>query len=119
MLETMKPSRKRFILAIIIFVFMIGLLFGTNPNSLPLLLLLGPFILLFLSLYLFMQLILDRFVSNLSKHARRGLSATLAALPVLLLVLQSISQLTSRDLLITVGLIALLLFYFRKTDFLV
>lgn len=95
------------------------MLFTTNPENLPLPLLMLPFILLFMALYFGSQLVLINLLPNIGRRAVRGVGVALAILPVLLLVLQSISQLTIRDLLITLGLIGLLIFYFRKTDFLV
>lgn len=114
----MSTRNKRFILLGIIVVLLNGLIFTTHPDNLPLPLLTAPFVLVFVAAYVAAQLILGYVAPNLSARAKRGLSLSVATLPVLLLVLQSIGQLTPRDLIITLGLIALLLFYFRKTDFL-
>lgn len=114
----MSIRNKRILFVGIIVVLLNLLVFITSPDNLPLPLLTAPFILIFAGLYLSLQLILERFARDLRPRTRRGLSLTIAALPVLLLLLQSIGQLTPRDLIITLGLIALLLFYFRKTDFL-
>ena len=91
---------------------------ATNPESLPLPLLIAPFALLFGALYLTSKLMLDKFFTNLNGKPLKGVAVSLAGLPVLLIILQSIGQLSIRDLLITFGLVAGLIFYFRKTDFL-
>lgn len=90
----------------------------TNPESLPLPLLVIPFLLLFAALYLTARQFLGRFSANLGERPQKIVAFTLAGLPVLLIILQSIGQLSIRDLLITLGLVAGLIFYFRKTDFL-
>lgn len=114
----MNIRNKKLILLGIIIVLLAFLFFATNPDGLPLPLLTLPFILLFSGLYLVLQLVLGHVAPDLRPQARRALSISIAALPPLLLLLQSIGQLTPRDLFITLGLISLLLFYFRKTDFL-
>lgn len=115
----MKHISKRETIILIMLGMLFLLLVSTDPEHLPLPLLISPFILLFSVFYLSIKILLDRFWPNLGIRPRQGLSLSLAALPVLMLVLQSISQLTIRDLLITAGLISLLMFYFRKIDFLV
>lgn len=114
----MKIANKKLTSISVLTVLLVFLLLSTSPDSLPLPLVITPFILIFAILYLFTRLLLDGYAPNLGTRAKRGLSLIIAALPVLLLILQSISQLTARDLLITLGLILLLLFYFRKIDFL-
>lgn len=104
---------------IIIFVFMAIFLFGTDPNSLPLPLIIAPFVLLFLVLYIIAQVLVRRFLPKTKRSLRRGLGIIVAGLPVMLLVLESIGQLTARDFFIVIGLISLLVYYFRKTDFLI
>lgn len=110
-------SKRRIYLGTII-VLLTLLLFMTNPDTLPLPMLTVPFILLFFGFYLCLQLLLEHIAPNLGQRKRKGLSLAVAVLPVLLLVLKSIGQLTPRDFFITVGLFTFLLFYFRKADFL-
>ncbi len=114
----MSTKNKQILLMGTIVILLNLMFFMTTPESLPLPFLTAPFVLLFAGLYLSMQLVLANIARNLRPKTGRGLSLAIAALPVLLLLLQSIGQLTPRDFVITVGLIAGLLFYFRKTDFL-
>lgn len=90
----------------------------TNPETLPLPLLTIPFILVFAALYMTVGLLLKKYFSNLRGKSPQAVALTLSGLPVLLIILQSIGQLSIRDLLIIVTLIVGLIFYFRKTDFL-
>lgn len=90
----------------------------TNPELLPLPLLVAPFILLAASLYMSARLGLRLLVPNLTKARQRLIAMLLAGLPTLLLVLASIKQLTVRDSAIVVGLLVLLVFYLRRIDFL-
>ena len=91
---------------------------ATNPDSLPLPLLTIPFLLVFVALYLTVGRLLRRYFYNLRDKPLKGVAVALAGLPVLLIILQSVGQLSIRDLLIIVGLILGLVFYFRKADFL-
>jgi hypothetical protein len=115
----MNKYYKSTIHIIIIFVFIIVFLLGTNPNVLPLPLLVIPFLSVFILLYAVCGLFLTKFIPALSQRPRRVLSGVVAALPVMLVLLQSIGQLTLRDFVIVTTLITLLMFYFRKIDFLV
>lgn len=97
----------------------LGLLFGvTNPENLPV----AIFILVFLVLYgLSYSLIalLGLGAHNVGlirwEHKKIERTAAFAAvLPVFLLVLQSIGQLTARDVLLAVGLFGLLFMYISR-----
>lgn len=114
----LKDTYKRPLYTVLLFVSLPVFMLITNPESLPLPLLVIPFLLLFAALYLTVKLLLDRYFSNLYGRPLKGVAFTLAGLPVLLIILQSIGQLSIRDLLITLGLVLGLIFYFRKTDFL-
>lgn len=89
----------------------------TSPNHLPLPLIMVPFILIFLILFYIVRQIGSL---NRDGHRRQRLmrAGILAAIPVLLLVLQSIHQLTIKDVLITGGLVLLATYYLNKADFL-
>lgn len=90
----------------------------TNPETLPLPLLILPFVLLFVALYKTAQAVLSMLFKGLSRRRVRLMSGIIALLPTLLLILASIQQLTIRDIAIVVGLIILLTFYMRRIDFL-
>ena len=114
----MNRTKRLLLLTILLYAAIPALLLLTSPDNLPLPLLVLPFLLLFIALYMTSQLITGKFFSHLKTGVRRGLAISLAALPTLLLVLQSVGQLTIRDSLITVGLVVILIVYFKKTDFL-
>lgn len=90
----------------------------TNPQEIPLPLLILPFVLLYLSLYFSVKLVLERFSRQQQFKLRSSIAATLAGLPVMLVVLQSTGQLSVSDLLIVLGLMVGTVFYFRKAGFL-
>jgi hypothetical protein len=89
------------------------LLGATQPTKLPSFVLIVPFLLMFCALALGISLIIAWRSSKLTaKNVRIG--ALGAALPILLLVLQSIGQLTVRDVLIIVVLFVLAYFYVAR-----
>lgn len=85
------------------------LLFFTSPTELAIPILITPFLLLFVSLFLILQIILERLARNSPHNARTALIVT--CLPILLLALQSVGQLTLRDVL-TVGLLFLVGYFY-------
>jgi phosphoglycerol transferase MdoB-like AlkP superfamily enzyme len=96
-----------------------GLVFFTltNPARLPLVLLVLPFMWLFTVIFWSVWLLLG-LSTVLSPTRRRVLIAgATAMLPSLLLVFQSIHQLTARDVLLTVAFIGLAVFYVSRADF--
>ncbi|MDZ7744338.1 MAG: hypothetical protein U5K77_01075 [Candidatus Saccharibacteria bacterium] len=99
-------------------VMLLGIITLSNPNNVPLPLLILPFLLVFFIVYQIFSSILYRWFPNISRQFRGWLAIVSAILPVLLLILQSIGQLSVRDLLITLGLLGGLTFYFKKTDLL-
>lgn len=90
----------------------------TNPENLPIPLLVVPFLLLYATLYMSARLSMKYLVPNLTKGRTRLIATLIASLPTLLLVLASIKQLTIRDTAIVVGLLVFLVFYLRRMDFL-
>jgi hypothetical protein len=84
----------------------------TNPRDLPSSLLMAPFILLFIILLLSIVLILRPY--NLARAKRLRLASTIAGFPVLLLVLQSLGQLTVRDALAMSALFGMVYFYISR-----
>lgn len=110
----MKKMAVPIVLYLLFFVF----LFSTDPNKLSVGWLLVPFVLLFGALFSTVSLLQQR------KHGqKRGLGKTvatavvLAAIPTFLLLLDSINQLTLRDVLIFVIFSVLVLFYIRRLKF--
>jgi hypothetical protein len=98
---------------IILFLYLLlgAVLITTNPRSLPLALLVAPFVILATALYLTISLILRMMWPRLSRPKRLFYSACLAGLPTFLLILNSVNQLTWRDVLLVVILTLFLFFY--------
>lgn len=85
-------------------------LFVTNPETVPPVLLIVPFVLLFISIAGFVPLLLGR----LAGRRVTKVGAVVAAVPVVLLVLQSLGQLTVRDMLAVVVLVSVAYFYISR-----
>ena len=88
----------------------------TDPDKLPLPFLIFPFIWLFISIGFTMYLLL-KLRTGAGKRQAGAVALLLASVPVLLLVFQSIHQLTIRDVLISVGLAGIAAFYLLRADF--
>lgn len=110
---------KRFrslIIGIVSFVLLLLFLLITNPHKSPLIVLLIPFILLFVSLYntiLFLLNLVGR-GGKVVKHAR-PIAIILGLEPVLLLLLASINQLTLGDFILSLVLIGGLAWYLSRS----
>jgi hypothetical protein len=91
------------------------LLFTTvDPNRVPSFMLVLPFILLFILLVSFISF----FLQQQGVDGKKGIkiAALCSCLPMLLLVLQSIGQLTMRDVLVVLLLFGLSFFYISKAS---
>ncbi len=102
--------------------YIVGPLFilTTNPDDLPLLLLLMPFVFLFATVFVTVLLIGRKlgFLKGIDDRRQYALTALIAAIPMLLAVFQSLHQLSIRDVIIAVGLIVGMIFYISRADFL-
>ncbi len=90
---------------------LLTMLFSTRPEDAGL----KGVLLMFGLIYLFSYLLIDA----LARQRRRGLRnqtviAIIASLPVVVLSLQSLGQLATRDLLITLVLLVAILFYWSR-----
>lgn len=92
-------------------------LMSTNPQNLPLPLLIVPFLWLFMSIFWVTLYIVRKFTKRLSKSRRVIVAGVFATFPVLLLVFQSIHQLTIRDVVISVAMVCIAAFYLDRADF--
>ncbi len=115
---TARPRLRKLIVLVAPYILLVAFLFITNPSKLPLPLLLIPFALLFLSLFgtIFY---FTSVIPNLRVYTRRKravLSACLALLPTLLLMLKSLNQLAPRDaIILTIFIVSLALYLTRTT----
>lgn len=99
------------------------LLVVTNPSKLPSALLIAPFLLLFISIYISVKEVMhmlrggeqDKIV-GLKAARPRLIAGLIAGFPVLLLVLQSIGQLTAWDVLTVVAIFIIAYFYVLKSS---
>ena len=99
------------------------LLLLTDPTKLPSALLIAPFILLFVSIYMTVVEVMSvgraadkNKIVGLKATRPRLIAGLIAGFPVLLLVLQSIGQLTPWDVLTVVGLFIVAYFYIIKSS---
>lgn len=86
-----------------------------NPQNLSLIFILVPFGLIFILLYMTLTFGLD-FFFTLSKHQKRVIALVASVMPVLLLVIQSITQLTMKDVLLCIAIAVIMLWYFIKLN---
>ncbi len=111
---TNNKNVKNITILAVLYMGLLTFLFLTNPNKLAVGWLILPFILLFSALFITILLILR--TSQLSSRVRRPLilTALLAGVPTLILLLDSVNQLSLKDVLIIAVLGVLALFYFSK-----
>ncbi len=90
-------------------------IFFTNPHDLPILLLLTPVLLLFIFLTSFLTLTFAIINSNNTVHMGRNLiyGATISFVICLALMLKSIDQLNSKDILLILLFSTVSIFYIR------
>jgi len=88
---------------------------STRPDKMPSLMLIIPFLLMFLALWLILSVVIALISSRSPRKIARS-AAFIAGLPILLLVLQSIGQLTLRDVMIIIALFAVSYFYVARTN---
>ncbi len=91
---------------------LLGIVLTTNPQSLPSVLLIVPFVLLFLIAFLLLLFVGLR--RGLARGRAGRVAAFSAALPVFILVLQSLGQLTPRDVLTILFLFGIAYLYMAR-----
>ncbi len=101
---------KQLLLPVVLYVVLFTFLFNTNPRELAIGWLLAPFALFFMALYFSFKPLFRRFAS-LSGRKVRILSGVAAAVPTLILLLDSVNQLTIRDVLLLMALGLVGIFY--------
>ena len=101
--------KKPFIISGTCLAALLLLLLVTDPHDVPSFLLIVPFILLFIIFFTLFSFLLGR--RGLARSKRITFSLLCTSVPILLLILQSIGQLTVRDVL-TVGAVFLLSYFY-------
>lgn len=110
--RSLKSYKKQLILLGALYIIgLLGLLF-TNPQNLPLPLLIAPFVYAFITLFLSVRLVVSVFSGSKSLGASVGLIVSIFV--VLCLILASIRQLSARDLLISLTITVILSWYLVK-----
>lgn len=104
--------KKRILLFGLLAIMLIALFLGTNPQQLPSVFLVMPFLVIFSALFWGAKWFILRRYSNIRKANR--IAVLCASLPTLLLVLQSLGQLTIKDVGITTVLFILSYFYIAR-----
>jgi hypothetical protein len=102
--------KKPLIIAGSSFAILLFLFFIADPAKVPAVILILPFLLLFMGLFS-MALYIFGTRKRIEDRRQIKLAALCASLPILLLVLQSIGQLTLRDV-ITVGILFVLSYFY-------
>lgn len=116
----MKPLRQKLVRPVLItfvsVVFLAVLLLTTNPYHLPLIVLILPFLLIFVVIYEVIRLVFLK--SDLEEHKKkqRFNASIFAGGIVTLALLQSIRQLSLKDVIIIVILIIGASLYLRRID---
>jgi hypothetical protein len=88
------------------------LMFLTQPDQLPAIILVAPFMLLFVTLFLISNLLLKR--PDAPRAKRLKVSILIAGFPTILLVMRSLGQLTVRDILAMLALFCIGYFYIGR-----
>jgi hypothetical protein len=93
------------------------LLFLTDPQKVPVAILVAPFLLVGAALFVSSLLFMRRFFPDAGRRKQLTYAATFAGFPTFTLVLSSINQLTWRDGILVVVLVGCLIFYVSRLNF--
>lgn len=105
--------KKALIFGALCFMAVLALFSTTDPNKVPSFVLPVPFVLLFISLLAAIMWTLQKYGMGMSRSVRVG--ALCAGIPIVILVLQSIGQLTVKDVLTIAVLFAVSYFYIARS----
>jgi len=112
---------KRLIFLFLIYGGLLAFLMATNPNKLSITWLLVPFIWLFFAVFyslLTVFQVIDRMTTRLqSRQKQYSIAAVAATLPSLLLLLDSVHQLTLKDGFLLTAFTIGIVFYVAKVSF--
>ncbi len=110
--------RIKFILPLYLIV--VALLLFTNPQHLPLALLLLPLLVFFVALFLTIKMLMEHFArdngASPTSKKQAVLAAIIAGFPVLCLLLKSVGQMSVRDFIILLVMFGLLGFYVNRMN---
>lgn len=110
-----KINKKRIILIVASYLLAFFYFAGVNPEKLSIIFVLVPFIIIFTVLYLTINLFIDIFL-KISKTQKHIITLVCSLMPTLLLLIQSITQLTLRDIILSLMIMALIVWYSLKLN---
>ncbi len=114
----MKIARfRRLALVVSLYTALVAWLLLTDPRDMSIIFLIVPFVLLFAALWLSADLFIKRFFPRLKASRKLAITVCVSVVPVFLLVLNSVDQLTWRDVGLVVCLVAFLIFYSGRIHF--
>lgn len=92
----------------------------TDPQQLPLLLLLLPFLLIYVAFVLSLFLVTASLgvMARYRTKSKLLIAAIIAVLPFSLILFSSLHQLTARDVVISISLVCVISFYVSRADYL-
>lgn len=115
----MKQNKVKKIILVSILVFSLPVfLLLTNPETLPLPLLVVPNLLVFVILFTLFNILIKSVGQEMPDKRRKVIACLLAVFPTLIIVLQSLRQLTWSDFIIVVLIFIPLSWYLLKIDYL-
>lgn len=89
----------------------------TNPQNMPVVFLMVPFALLFAGLWLSVTVIITKFFPKMERSRRIATATCISGVPVFLLLLGSVNQLTWRDVILVFVFVGFLYFYSGRLHF--
>lgn len=108
---TSVKNKKQATYALVLYLVFIGFMLFTDPQKLPIVWLLLPFVLLFLALYLTAKFVLVNVRKNSTNKNNTVIASIIAGAPCLVLLLDSVNQLTVRDVFLIIVLAIFGMFY--------
>ena len=115
MTEFMHKAKNQVRVSLLVVILLLGFLLFTNPNNLPILLLITPIFLLFVFLTSSISVVLKALHKNPASNPS-GVSVyavTFSFVTCLALLLRSIDQLNGKDILLIIILFVVSIFYIR------
>lgn len=113
----MTEMSKKTSFIITLLCYLVAFLFftGVNPSSLPVGLLLVPFAVIFSTVFMTLHSIALLFTERISFVQRMTIIA-LVSTATLLLLIQTVAQLTIRDIILSSSIVLILVWYLNKTS---
>lgn len=112
---TMTKLKKRYFWLMLGYIASFIFFISIRPEKLSLIFVLLPFFIIFILLYATINLVVNTFF-NISHYSVKIISLVLSIMPVLLLVIQSITQLTIRDIILCIIITVIIIWYAIKSQ---